>query len=202
VAINCHQRTLVSHSEAKRRYLGWQGVRTGRQPPFIGRRRSPLKLFAPVERALVLATFWLRQQLIARGWTGRYRSADPRFNIPRATSSRTYATFTVAACTMSLTTRGRIQSSFHRDRKVDGSTRHVSSASRMICAPIAAIRYRLEELSAIRGWPETMRKRSNGLLEQTDECSISFPLITLSALESGSYGPKKSGSICKYCCKK
>lgn len=82
---------------------------------------------------------------------------------------------------------------FAEIEKLMEATRHVSSAiAHDMRRPIAAIRYRLEELSRRPELPETTRDDIAALLEQTDESLNTFAaLLRLARLESGSYGPKK-----------
>lgn len=81
---------------------------------------------------------------------------------------------------------------FTEIEKLMDATRHVSSAiAHDMRRPIAALRYRLEELSRRNDLPEGFQEQIFTLLQQTDESLNTFSaLLRLARLESGSYGPK------------
>lgn len=162
-------------------------------------RRSPLKAFRTrLSGRLALATLLaFVGSLSIAGWTlGRYRKRMAR--IQRAARE-------ILGGDLSQ----RLQPAGYRDEldqlalefnqafaeieKLMEATRHVSSAiAHDMRRPIAAIRYRLEELSRRAELPETARDDIAALLEQTDESLNTFAaLLRLARLESGSYGPKK-----------
>lgn len=73
------------------------------------------------------------------------------------------------------------------------ATRHVSSAiAHDMRRPIAALRYRLEELQRRVDMPEALRADLEALLEQTDGTLATFAsLLRLARLEAGSFGPRR-----------
>jgi signal transduction histidine kinase len=73
------------------------------------------------------------------------------------------------------------------------ATRHVSSAiAHDMRRPIAALRYRLEELLRRDDVPEPLRLDLESLLSQTDDTLATFAsLLRLARLEAGSFGPHR-----------
>lgn len=73
------------------------------------------------------------------------------------------------------------------------ATRHVSSAiAHDMRRPIAALRYRLEELSRSDDLPQSLRADIEALLIQTDDTLATFAsLLRLARLEAGSFGPRR-----------
>lgn len=161
--------------------------------------RSPLKKFRRDLRSrLTLAgTLAFLGSLLLGAWTlGRYRQRLQRIEVKART---------ILSGNLSLRLQldgqqdeldelaGEFNQAFAEIEKLMDATRHVSSAiAHDMRRPIAAIRYRLEELSRRTDLPAEVQERIAELLQQTDESLNTFAaLLRLARLESGSYGPKR-----------